>query len=68
MARLVEEALGPPPREPSLLDALIPMFTLVVLLTLTIVLFGIGATGFKVERIEPAQSDAEPLTPTGGSP
>ncbi|TML93532.1 MAG: Na+/H+ antiporter NhaC [Actinobacteria bacterium] len=32
------------PRPPSLSDALIPMITLVVLLSLTIVLFGIGAT------------------------
>jgi NhaC family Na+:H+ antiporter len=32
------------PREPSLLDALIPMVTLLVLLSLTIVLFGIDAT------------------------
>ena len=31
-------------REPSLLDALIPMVTLVGMLSLTIVLFGIGAT------------------------
>ena len=32
------------PRAPSLLDALIPMVVLIVLLSLTIVLFGIGAT------------------------
>src|SRR6187431_2369693 len=32
-----------PPRAPSLLDALIPMITLVGLLSLTIVLFGVGA-------------------------
>ena len=32
------------PRPPSLLDALIPMVVLIVLLSLTIVLFGIGAT------------------------
>src|SRR4051812_48366873 len=31
-------------RAPSLLDALIPMLTLIVLLSLTIILFGIGAT------------------------
>jgi Na+:H+ antiporter, NhaC family len=35
---------GGPVREPSLVDALIPLATLVVLLSLTIVLFGVGAT------------------------
>jgi NhaC family Na+:H+ antiporter len=33
-----------PPRPPTLLDALTPMVTLIVLLSLTIALFGIGAT------------------------
>jgi len=36
------DGLGP--REPTLLDALVPMATLIGLLVLTIVLFGIGAT------------------------
>jgi NhaC family Na+:H+ antiporter len=42
----VEPAAGQPPstRPPSLADALIPLVTLVALLSLTIVLFGIGAT------------------------
>jgi NhaC family Na+:H+ antiporter len=35
----------PPPREPSLLDALIPLVTLIGLLALTIALFGTDATG-----------------------
>ena len=43
-AALVEPDGGAGPRPPSLLDALIPMVTLLGLLSLTIVLFGIGAT------------------------
>jgi NhaC family Na+:H+ antiporter len=34
---------GTPPREPSLLDALVPVVVLIGLIVLTIVLFGVGA-------------------------
>ena len=37
-------ASAPSPREPSLLDALIPLFTLIGLIALTIGLFGTDAT------------------------
>ena len=50
-------------REPSLLDAIIPVVTLVGLIGLTIWLFGTDAsfTGFRIERVSPPDQASPPV-------